>query len=165
MDLTTGSQNILIGYNSTIAGAAYGSTIVFGFGLTSKGDGTGMYGGSSVYNQGNTTAWQQVSDIRIKKNIEDCNTGLDLINAINVKNFEYRTEDEITELPKSNVVDKQGIQVGVIAQELETIAPEMVTTDDKEMKSVNTDNFTWYLINAVQELSAEVNALKAKLKD
>jgi len=29
--------------------------------------------------------------------------------------------------------------------------------------SVNPDNLTWYLVNAVKELSAENNALKARL--
>jgi hypothetical protein len=30
--------------------------------------------------------------------------------------------------------------------------------------SVNSDNLTWYLINAVKELNAKVTALEAKLE-
>jgi hypothetical protein len=39
---------------------------------------------------------QTVSDERIKKNITDNNIGLEAINKIQVRNFEYRTEDEIS---------------------------------------------------------------------
>ena len=78
-------------------------------------------------------------------------------------NFEYRTEDEITDFenPKAAVVDQKGVQLGVIAQEIEKILPECVKTQSTGVKTVNSDSLTWYLINAVKELSAEVKALKA----
>ena len=59
-------------------------------------------------------------------------------------------------------MDKKGLQIGTIAQELEEVAPEMIITHETGRKSVESDNFTWYLINAVQELSAEVEELKSK---
>ena len=46
-------------------------------------------------------------------------------------------------------------------QELEKILPECVKTQSTGAKTVESDNLTWYLINAVKELSAEVKALKA----
>ena len=86
--------------------------------------------------------------------------GLDAINQIQVKNFEYRTEDEITEVPSHAAIDKKGIQLGVIAQEIETILPDMVETQSTGVKTVNPDNMTWYLVNAVKELSTQVKELK-----
>ena len=53
--------------------------------------------------------------------------------------------------------DKQGS--GVIAQELEKIAPELVN-DDSEYKAVAYGNITGYLIEAIKELKAEVEELK-----
>ena len=105
------------------------------------------------------------SDRRIKKNIEDNTTGLEVINEIRVRNFEYRTEDEITEVPSHAAIDKEGIQLGVIAQEIETILPEVIKEESTGVKTVNPDNITWYLVNAVKELSTQVDELKAKLNE
>ena len=163
---TEGEYNISMGYQSKPSAVDTDNEITIGKALTGKGAGTGYYGGNSaIYSETNGTAWNQVSDQRIKKNIEDNNTGLDVIKKVKIRNFEYRLPEEIEELPKSDAVDKEGIQVGTIAQELEEIAPEMIITHENGRKSVKPDNFTWYLINAVQELSAEVEQLKSKAHD
>jgi len=118
-----------------------------------------------MYNGGNTSTWNTISDRRLKKNIVDNNTGLALINQIRIRNFEYRTEDEITELDKSNVIKKPGVQLGVIAQEIAEVSSEFVKTESTGVISVDPDNLTWYLINAVKELKAEVDSLKAQLNN
>jgi len=63
------------------------------------------------------------------------------------------------------VVNKEGLQVGSIAQEIEEVLPDVVRTSELGIKSVNTDNLTWYLINAVKELSAKVEELESKLNN
>jgi hypothetical protein len=162
--LTTGDENIVItSYNARTSAAAGTGQIVIGHNIVGKGNNTGLFGGASgVYNEGNTTAWSTVSDERIKKNITDNNIGLEAINKIQVRNFEYRTEDEITELPKESVIKKEGNQVGVIAQEIQEILPDLIKEQTTGCLSVNPDNLTWYLINAVQELSAEIKKLKGE---
>jgi len=52
---------------------------------------------------------------------------------------------------------------GVIAQELQKIAPELVLTAEDEMGtlSVNYGNITGYLIESIKELKAEIEELKA----
>ena len=82
-----------------------------------------------------------------------------------IKNFEYKTSDEIVkdspelkDVVKTAVVNKEGTQLGVIAQELEEVLPEVVITNEEGIKSVNSENLTWYLINAVKELSARLDA-------
>ena len=137
---------------------------VFGAGLTGKGTQTSFIGGSQgTFNNKNVTTFETTSDERIKKNIVDNNSGLDILNQIQVRNFEYRTEEEIVDFdnPKAAVVEKEGIQIGVIAQELEKVLPECVQTQTTGVKTVDADNLTWYLINAVKELSAKVAALEA----
>ena len=48
------------------------------------------------------------------------------------------------------------------AQEIEDILPDVVIEmTESRVKTVNPDNLTWYLINAVKELSAKVAALEA----
>ena len=79
-----------------------------------------------------------------------------------MRNFEYRTIEEITDFdnPESAVVKKEGTQLGAIAQEIEEILPDLITETNQGVKTLNADNLTWYLINAVKELSAEINTLK-----
>ena len=134
---------------------------------TGKGDDTGFISpnGGGVYQGNNSSSWSTTSDRRIKKNIEDNTTGLNAIKQIKVKNFEYRTVDEITDFdnPDSAVVKKEGIQLGVIAQEIQDILPDMVKTESTGVMTVDPDNMTWYLVNAVKELSAKVEELESKL--
>ena len=51
----------------------------------------------------------------------------------------------------------------MIAQEIAEVLPDVVETQSTGVKTVNPDNLTWYLVNAVKELSAENTALKARL--
>ena len=166
-DITTGTNNVIIGRQTDGSHSGSASQVVIGASLTGKGDYTGYYGGSSgVYNSDNTSTWQTTSDIRIKKNIVDNNTGLDKIKQIRVRNFEYRTAEEVDPtLPSHLAVDKQGTQVGVIAQEILEVLPDVVRQTSLGCYSVNPDNLTWYLVNAVKELSAENTALKNLIKN
>lgn len=162
--LTSGSQNVYIGYLVTPSAITISSEIAIGSGAAGKGGFTAFIGGSSgAYNGKNVTTWETTSDARIKKNIVDNSVGLQIVNAIRVRNFEYRRADEITDLPASAVVDKPGLQLGVIAQELQTVLPECVTENTTGVLSVNTDPLVWYLINAVKELSAKVAQLEAQV--
>ena len=52
-------------------------------------------------------------------------------------------------------------QIGIIAQELEAVAPNCVTTNEKGIKTVDTDELFWHMLNAIKELSAKVTALEA----
>ena len=54
--------------------------------------------------------------------------------------------------------NKQGS--GVVAQELEKIAPELVITHDNGLKSVAYSNIVGYLIEAVKHLKKEIEELK-----
>ena len=61
---------------------------------------------------------------------------------------------------------KEGqVQTGVIAQEIETVLPECIETNDKGAKTVQTDPIMWALVNAVKELSAEVEQLKSQINN
>jgi hypothetical protein len=168
--ITTGYRNTLVGYDTDLSAVDGDRQAIFGEGLIGKGNDT-FYtrGGNGAYHSGNTTVWSTTSDKRIKKNIVDNTVGLSIINQLNVRNFEYKTADEITtdnpeltDVIKSAVVDKPGLQLGIIAQELEEICSSCVKTQSTGIKTVDTDPLIWHLINAVKELSAEVNALKAK---
>lgn len=159
-NLTTGSNCIFLGTFAQASNSAAQNETVFA-GLTGKGNNTTYIGGSSgVYNQGNTTTFTTTSDQRLKKNIVNNDVGLEKLAQIQVRNFEYRTAEEITELPTHTAIEKTGVQLGVIAQELQVILPECVKQESTGVLRVDADNLTWYLINAVKQLKAEIDQLK-----
>ena len=161
---TVGTDNVYIGNYARGSANNEVKAIALGYNSVGAGSNTFMVQASSgVYNSNNTSSWSTTSDRRIKKNIIDCTTGLDKINQLRVRNFEYRTEDEITDFdnPDAVKVEKQGVQIGVIAQEIENILPDTVETQSTGVKTVNPDSLTWYLVNAIKELSAKVAALEA----
>tara|TARA_B100000927_G_scaffold162692_1_gene131101 strand:- start:18311 stop:21343 length:3033 start_codon:yes stop_codon:yes gene_type:complete len=88
---------------------------------------------------GNVTAF---SDERLKSDIKTIDNALDKVSQMRGVTF---IKD-----------DKQGS--GIIAQELEKVAPELVL--DGEYKSVAYGNTVGYLIEAIKELKAEIEELK-----
>ena len=123
-----------------------------------------LYGASSgaCYQGNNSSSWTTSSDERIKKDIVDSPNGLAKIDALKVRNFKYRTQSEIT-VEGLTECDAPGLQTGVIAQEVETILPEAVSTRETGTKEVSTDPIFWAMVKAVQELSAKNDALEARI--
>lgn len=161
--ITTGARNTIVGANSDPSAATGIDQTVIGEGLTGKGNDTFFCGGTNgAYNEKNVTTWETTSDARIKKDIADFAGGLEVIKQVRVRTFQYRTPEEITELSQSAAIRQPGVQIGVIAQELQAVLPQCVTENSTGVLSVNTDPLVWYVINAVQQLSAEVKALKGK---
>jgi hypothetical protein len=94
----------------------------------------------------NVTAY---SDVRLKSNIATIENPLDKVLALRGVNF---TKDDKYEM-------------GVIAQEVEEVIPEVVKTEEDEMgtKSVAYGNMVGLLIEAIKEQQKQIDELKAKL--
>jgi hypothetical protein len=164
-NITSGQNGLFVGNTAQASSSSVNNELVIGSGasFTGKGASTGFItpNGGGVYQGNNSTLWSITSDARLKKNIVNNNTGLDKITAIQVRNFEYRLPEEITDLPQNQAIKKEGVQLGVIAQELQQILPECVKTESTGVMTVDADNLTWYMINAIKELKAEFDAYKA----
>tara|TARA_B100000287_G_C20596622_1_gene766364 strand:- start:912 stop:1325 length:414 start_codon:yes stop_codon:yes gene_type:complete len=95
---------------------------------------------------GNVTAidFNSTSDIRKKENITDLTNALDIVGQLRGVSF--------------NWVEDQTPSIGVIAQELQEVLPELVHGDDT--LTVNYNGIIGVLIEAVKELKAEVAELK-----
>jgi hypothetical protein len=160
--LTTGGYSAFIGGQTYASSSGASNEIVIGYGSTAKGGSTGFINpnGGGVYQGNNSANWSTTSDQRLKKNIVNNDVGLEKLTQIQVRNFEYRTKEEVTELPQNQTIQKSGIQLGVIAQELQAVLPDCVKTESTGVMSVNSDNLTWYMINAIKELKAEFDAYK-----
>jgi hypothetical protein len=93
------------------------------------------------------------SDVRLKKDVKPIKNALD--NITQLRGITFRWKDN----KKDN-----GQHLGVIAQEVETVFPEVVFTDNNGYKSVDYSKLAAPLIEAVKELKAENDALKARLE-
>jgi hypothetical protein len=104
-------------------------------------------------------SWSTASDRRLKKNIYPYKKGLSEILKVKPVNFQYNK--------KSNAYDLEKIYVGVIAQEIEKILPNTVTvTKEKELKDMRTfdsSELMWTMINAIKELNQKIEKLEEKI--
>ena len=169
--LTGGGNTLVSGGYTNVAAAADTGCVVLGFNITGRGSNTALIGGSShAYNQPNVSYWSVYSDRRLKKNIKDSTIGLDAIKAVKIRSYEYKTKDEKDEviadgLKETAIIETLGPQVGVIAQELQAVMPDCVSTNASTgVLTVNPENLQWAMVKAVQELSAKNDALEARIK-
>lgn len=102
--------------------------------------------------------WTASSDARLKQDIRPFTDGLEAILKINPIWYHYNS---------LSGYDTQPEYVGVIAQELQEVAPYMVTVSEKKMNDgssgylqVDNSAMTYMLINAVKEQQAEIDALE-----
>lgn len=94
------------------------------------------------------------SDIRLKRDITPLQNGLQTITQLNGYNYYWKDETKGTTL-----------QTGVIAQELQKLAPNLVQAGDKGELSVNYNGLIPYLIEAIKEQQKEIEQLKRKINN
>ena len=92
------------------------------------------------------------SDIRLKDNIKNIDKALDKVNSIQGIEFDW--------IEKEEVHGNSGHDIGVIAQEIEKILPDVVTTRDNGYKAVKYEKIVPLLIEAIKDLSKQVDGLK-----
>lgn len=127
-------------------------------------------------------AWAVFSDARLKENITDYSEGLSLITKIRPVNYTYNTK--MRDLVGPNPTVDGRVFQGVIAQDLQKIAPDMVHsvsfdkpanpndadyTDEKveteEYLEVDPSKFTYALINAVKEQQEMIDDQKKEIEE
>lgn len=97
------------------------------------------------------------SDRRYKQDITTYGKGLTDVKQLNPVNYRYTAEFMKSTEPSQNFV-------GLIAQDVQqTSFADSVSLDSQGYCVLDTNQMMYALINAVKELSAEVDALKAKL--
>ena len=93
------------------------------------------------------------SDERLKENIKPLENALEKINQIRGVEFDWK---ELNEEERREIHGNQGHDVGVIAQEVEAILPEVVTERKNGYKAVKYEKIVPLLIEAVKELSNRI---------
>ncbi|NEQ65139.1 MAG: tail fiber domain-containing protein [Symploca sp. SIO2D2] len=110
----------------------------------------------------NTTgSWYQFSDMNLKENVQPFSDGLAQVLKIDPIRYHFKEETGL---------GANREQVGVSAQALENVAPYMVgkthlePDSDEEYLCIDSGHFTYMLINAVKELHAEIETMKAEIE-
>ena len=95
----------------------------------------------------NATIFNSLSDIQFKENVLTVSNAVDIIKQLNGVSFTWK--------------DNGNKSYGVIAQEIETILPELINHSEGK-KSVNYNGIMAFLIQAIKEQQEQINELKAK---
>jgi len=107
-----------------------------------------------VYFNGNATLAGDLtinSDARLKDNIQPLGSTLDKLHQIEAKTYSFKKDEDHT--PK----------IGVLAQEVQAVFPELVTEGADGILSVNYQGLVPVLINAINEQELKMSEQDAKI--
>lgn len=151
-DLTNDSGYIT-SYTNTknTAGSTNSSSKLYLIGATSQASSPVTYSNSGVYTQSGavyaSAGFYDTSDMRVKDNIES----IDVSKADKIRLVEF------------DRTDREHHGYGVIAQELETVYPSMVNTDENGFKTVNYSEIYAVKIKYLEDKIAALEAVIDKL--
>ena len=103
----------------------------------------------TLFSNGNMTiagTLTQNSDARLKENIKPIESALDKVKQMQGVEF--------------NKINNDTKEIGVIAQDIEKVIPELVREDKEGIKSVAYGNITAVLIEAIKEQQKQIEELK-----
>ena len=93
-----------------------------------------------------STDYNSSSDKRLKKNIKTVSGALDAVNALRGVSFEWK--------------EGGAKSIGLIAQEVQEILPEIISADDNGYLGIKYTNVIGVLVEAIKELKADFEAYK-----
>jgi hypothetical protein len=96
------------------------------------------------------------SDIRFKENIVPIENALDKISKISGNTYDWKAENKIEH-------GYEGNDVGVIAQEIEAVLPQLVQTRENGFKAVKYDKLVALLIEGIKEQQQQIEKLRMDL--
>ena len=134
-----------------------------GYQINALGVGTAHSGVAGEIRATNNVTAYYSSDARLKENFRPLVNPLQMVKAIRGVRYDWTAEYiERAGGEDGYFVRKQ--DVGVIAQEIEAVLPEIVADREDGYKAVRYERLTALLIEAVKELSGQVDGLKAEIE-
>ncbi|HXF42937.1 MAG TPA: tail fiber domain-containing protein, partial [Pyrinomonadaceae bacterium] len=100
-------------------------------------------------------SYNQLSDARFKANVRTFGNALDVLRRLRGVTFNWK--------PERN--DNPNLQIGFIAQEVETVLPEVVTTDMDGYKSVSYANIVPVLVEAIKQQQTQIEAQTRQINE
>jgi hypothetical protein len=168
---STGSNNVFLGYsagynetgsNKFIVSSSSSPLMYGDFATRQLGINTTPLGTYTLSVNGDAFAsglWLS-SDRRFKQNEARIEGALEKVNRINGIKYQFKNAKDIQQRNFS-----KGDQLGLIAQDLKAVFPELVKEDGDGYLAVNYQGVIPVLVEAIKELSVEVKQLRTKLAE
>ena len=112
-----------------------------------------FWNGSNEGSLNSSGAWVNASDVSLKENIADIEYGIDTVKSLKPRKYTMK--------------EGGNSEVGFIAQEMESVVPEVVDTSENpnkdEIKGISYGQLTAVLTKALQEAIAKIETLETKV--
>ena len=126
--------------------------------FASIGVGMAASGTSGRIDAANDVVAFSTSDIRLKENIKPIENALDKISKISGNTYDWKSE-------LKDVHGYDGSDVGVIAQEIEAVLPQLVQDRDNGYKAVKYDKLVALLIEGIKEQQTQIHNLTLEIEN
>jgi hypothetical protein len=112
---------------------------------------SGIIGVTNIVASGIVTAtdFNSSSDLNLKKDISSVENAIEIVNQLRGVNFTWKSTETSS--------------IGVIAQEVESVLPSLVSGEDQ--KAVNYNGLIGVLIEAIKEQQDQILSLKKQIED
>ena len=104
---------------------------------------------ANIYVRG---TFQNLSDVRVKDNVKTITNALEKVS--NLRGVEYTRKD---------IEDKDKKHLGLIAQEVSEILPEVVSKDKNDLLNISYINIIGVLIESIKELKEKIEILESNM--
>jgi microcystin-dependent protein len=140
-------------------GTTYMQISTLGIGIGSGIAATATYGINAPNLKIKTLGIDETSDMRLKKDINPITDALHKVLEMQGVTYNWRKD----EFPEKHF--EKDLQFGLIAQELEKIIPELVTTDEDGWKAIEYSHLVPVLIEAIKEQQKVIDSEKQNNRD
>ena len=167
LNVTDGENNLLLGYTAGITGSPGGNI--------TTGDNQVCLGDENITNAHIQVDWTIASDKRDKTDVEPMDLGLEFINQLEPVTYRWDKRSKYSgdqSVSPDGTHKEEQLEGGFLAQDVEAIEEQyghklsdntnltFNLSEDEQMYGIRYSKFVPMLVKAVQELSAEVEALK-----
>jgi hypothetical protein len=149
--VVSGSSQVTL---SSTTGGGTSAAVQFG----SLGIGMAASGTSGRIDATNDVVAFSSSDIRFKENIKPIENAIDKIRKISGNTYDWKEENKVEH-------GYEGNDVGVIAQEIEAVLPQLVQTRESGFKAVKYDKLVALLIEGIKEQQLQIEQLRIDLNN
>jgi hypothetical protein len=161
----SGVTSLTAGTGVSVSGATGGVTVSIGQAVATSSNvqfnslGIGMAASATAgrIDATNDIVAYSSSDIRFKENIKPIENALQKISKISGNTYDWKAENKIEH-------GYEGNDVGVIAQEIEEVLPQLVQTRDNGYKAVKYDKLVALLIEGIKEQQTQIHSLTIEIE-
>jgi hypothetical protein len=150
--------------------AQYNGSVAISTGTAVSGSALSVYGiistigsASEIRGAGEITAYYS-SDERLKENVSVISNPIEIVKQIRGVFYDW-TDEQIARRGGEDGYFVRKHDIGVIAQEVERVLPEIVVTRDDGYKAVRYEKLVPLLIESIKSQQADIDMLKAEIEN